>query len=432
MVYHKNKLFMKLNKSKLTAINFIILIFSLIIAFSFMEIVLGSIKLFQLDLKRSENQKILFNHLDKNKISFDKRSALEVYNGIKSEKIIFPKVVPGIKFDEFISLANISNSQIIDCNENGEYSIWRSDRYGFRNLDNIWDEKDLDIIFIGDSFTVGACVQNNQNISGNISKNYSKKILNLGVSGSGPLHQFAKLKEYTKSFKSEYLILIFYEGNDYKSLNTSKSTSPILYKYLENDNFSQNLISKQKIINKNLKQFIDLKEIEAQKRNFKKNELNTSILNYLSFSNFYKFYNLRSLITELLIKYDFVSNLRLFSNNKNKNKTFAIILDKFEEYAKNQNSEFIVVYMPSVERYGDKYNKISRLRLSKLDYIYKSITEIIVEKNIRYIDIKKKLFDEKKDINYLFPLKLAGYGHLSTKGYFEVSEVIYNFLYEKK
>ena len=76
---------MKLNKSKLTAINFIILIFSLIIAFSFMEIVLGSIKLFQLDLKRSENQKILFNHLDKNKISFDKRSALEVYNDIKSE-----------------------------------------------------------------------------------------------------------------------------------------------------------------------------------------------------------------------------------------------------------------------------------------------------------------------------------------------------------
>ena len=93
---------MKINKSKLTAINFIILIFSLIIAFSFMEIVLGSIKLFQLDLKRSENQKILFNHLDKNKISFDKRSALEVYNDIKSEKIIFPKVVPGIKFDEFI------------------------------------------------------------------------------------------------------------------------------------------------------------------------------------------------------------------------------------------------------------------------------------------------------------------------------------------
>ena len=88
--------------------------------------------------------------------------------------------------------------------------------------------------------------------------------------------------------------------------------------------------------------------------------------------------------------------------------------------------------MPSVERYGKEYNKVSRIRLNKLDYIYKSITEIFVDKNIRYIDLKKDLFDKKVAQDYLFPLELSGYGHLSERGYFEVSELIYNFLYEKK
>ena len=69
--------------------------------------------------------------------------------------------------------------------------------------------------------------------------------------------------------------------------------------------------------------------------------------------------------------------------------------------------------MPSVERYGKEYNKISNIRLNKLDYIYKSITEIFKNKNIRYIDLKKDLFDKNADQSYLFPLELSGYGHLS-------------------
>ena len=39
---------------------------------------------------------------------------------------------------------NTSNSETIFCNENG-YFIYQSDRYGFNNPDDQWDQKKLNI-----------------------------------------------------------------------------------------------------------------------------------------------------------------------------------------------------------------------------------------------------------------------------------------------
>ena len=413
--------------------NCILLILSIVISLSFIEIFLSSLKLYQVDLRRHENKNILYNHIQKKNLSFDKRTLFEVYGDFKEKENYFPKVPPSIQFESLLTFGNISNSKIIGCNENGKYTLWKSDRYGFRNTDELWDEKNLDIILFGDSFTNGACVESDENISGNLIKNHSKKIINFGISGTGPLDQYAILKEYTKNLNSKYLVIIFYEGNDYRSLNLTKKMQPILYKYLENDEFSQNLIFKQTIVDENLKKLINRKEIEAEKNDYKKDEFKSNIFEYLSFSNFYKFHNIRSLAAGLILsKFEPIAELRLFSNNKIKNNNFSKIIDKFKEFGENKNSELILVYMPSVERYGKEYNKVSRIRLNKLDYIHKSITEIFEDKNIRYIDLKKDLFDKKVPQDYLFPLELSGYGHLSKRGYFEVSEVIYNFLYEKK
>ena len=66
---------------------------------------------------------------------------------------------------------------------------------------------------------------------------------------------------------------------------------PILYKYLEKDEFSQSLILKQKTIDENLKNLINQKKLRQKKTIIKKDELKENIFDYLSFSNFYKFYN---------------------------------------------------------------------------------------------------------------------------------------------
>ena len=79
----------------------------------------------------------------------------------------------------------MSNVKTINCNENGHYSIYESDRYGFNNDDKIWD-KEIDYLVLGDSMVLGNCVNTNHIISSQL-MDITQKILNLGMAGNGPL-----------------------------------------------------------------------------------------------------------------------------------------------------------------------------------------------------------------------------------------------------
>ena len=83
---------------------------------------------------------------------------------------------------------------------------YKSDRYGFRNNDKIWD-KNPDTILIGDSFTHGAQVLDHDTIAGILNKN-NNITLNLGFGGAGPLSQYAILKEYISSKKTQKHCLV--------------------------------------------------------------------------------------------------------------------------------------------------------------------------------------------------------------------------------
>ena len=72
-------------------------------------------------------------------------------------------------------------------------------------------------ILIGDSFGLGVCIQNELYL-----KNIKKKVLNLSVSGSGPISQIALIKEFLKKFKTNKIIWLFYEGNDLLDLEIEK------------------------------------------------------------------------------------------------------------------------------------------------------------------------------------------------------------------
>ena len=51
--------------------------------------------------------------------------------------------------DKLMSLSGKSNTLTIQCNEDDYFAKYRSDRYGFRNPDEIWD-KEIDIVVLGD------------------------------------------------------------------------------------------------------------------------------------------------------------------------------------------------------------------------------------------------------------------------------------------
>ena len=53
--------------------------------------------------------------------------------------------------NKVLSFGGLSNSKIIHCNENGYFSSYTSDRYGFNNPDYVWDI-DPEIVIMGDSY----------------------------------------------------------------------------------------------------------------------------------------------------------------------------------------------------------------------------------------------------------------------------------------
>ena len=121
---------------------------------------------------------------------------------------------------------------------------------------NFWDNsilitKEIEFLITGDSYAEGQCVNYKDSISGNLksSINSNAGILNLGRSNNGPLVEYAVLKEYWPATKVKRVLWLYSEINDFNDLNNELKNS-ILLKYLQNKNFTQNLKSKQKEIDK--------------------------------------------------------------------------------------------------------------------------------------------------------------------------------------
>ena len=93
------------------------------------------------------SKKIKLYEKEKNN-KFDVRSKMQVYRDlIKKNSKITSVSAPSFMNDpnkKLFFLSGISNSKTISCNENGYYSIFESDRYGFNNPDNEWDKEEIE------------------------------------------------------------------------------------------------------------------------------------------------------------------------------------------------------------------------------------------------------------------------------------------------
>lgn len=74
--------------------------------------------------------------------------------------------------------------------------------------------------------------------------------------GMGPLMELATLREYAEPMNPDVVLWFYYEGNDLRGLVDEKQNS-ILMKYLEDENFTQNLIQRQPEITEHLKRIAD-------------------------------------------------------------------------------------------------------------------------------------------------------------------------------
>lgn len=331
---------------------------------------------------------------------YDTRTILEIFEDLKKEdaevKISLAPLINFYPNNEIFPLSNISNSKTILCNENGYYSVYTSDRYGFNNPDQEWNSDEIEYLLVGDSFTHGACVNRPEDIGSVLRILSGKSVLNLGYSANGPLIEYATLKEYLLP-KVKKVLWVYYEGNDFKDLK-NELKNKILKNYLTDNNFKQNLILKQSEIDK----LVDSKIKISVDPNHK-----------------IKKYILLSKTRSLLIK-NFNSKIKknLKDQKKKVPESFTNILKLAKDFVENNNSELYFIFLPrmsSKEIYNNKTYD---------DELYILVKQIVTELKIPFIDIKKEIYDLDGNVLRLLPLETLG-GHYNAKGYKKIAELIH-------
>ncbi len=298
----------------------------------------------------------------------------------KNTQIIFPNLGSLITNDDLTNIINnnsqiifgdVPNSKIILCNEDGEYVFFKSDKFGFRNNNKNYDNQNFKNgqmpILIGDSFGLGVCIEDKIYL-----KNLNDKILNLSVSGSGPISQIALINEYLIRFKTNKIIWLYYEGNDFLDLEIEMKNL-IFKKYLNSldkwpaYNYFKNINNTNKFLVNYIENLKKTKSIEG--------------------SSFKEIKYGKDFSLNRLIKLTAVRNI--FRNYKNHNnygqsKKLNTYLNSFNELNKillKKNIEVNFIFLPS-------YKTVARGKISQ------SIKDLkkILKTNFKNIEIYN--FDE--------------------------------------
>jgi len=333
--------------------------------------------------------------------SYDLRSKFEVYNDLKNdkEKVTLSMTAWSKIFldkNDLLPLSGLSNIKSILCNENGYYSSYLSDRYGFNNPDKEWDKKSIDYLVLGDSFAHGACVNRPNDISSVLRSLSKKNVLNLGISGNGPLTEYATLREY-KHTNVKNIIWIYFEGYDLADLINEKKNF-ILMNYIKDENFSQNLRSRN-----------DAKDKVVKK--ITKKEYNRIVEKY-SDDNKLKYKILKFIRLDKTKKVIFVNQVISEEINESVFKDFRDIMALTKIEADKMKSKLYFVYLPEFLRLSENYSNKN----------YYNVLKIVNDLDIPVIDLKKSLFDKEKNPFDLYPFGMNA--HFNVKGYRKSSQII--------
>ena len=334
----------------------------------------------------------------------NKENKINIINELKRSKDIdvvpsvFPQSLINKSLDLF-PLGGVSNTTTVFCKEGKEYSIYTSDRYGFNNTDDAWDNKNLSWFLVGDSFTQGSCVKQEETFASQILNITKKGAVSVGMSGNGPLIELATVKEYATHIKPKIVLWIYFERNDLEDLKKEKSDF-LLMKYM-NEDFSQNLYSKQKNIDKKLRENILKAEREYKNKKILKSK---KIKIYTAFQK----------IIRLQIVRDKMALDR--GLNFGVDPLFEKIISQAKSYINRWGGKLYFVYLPDKERYtSNKANDDNYLKR-------REVIELIQKLNIPVIDVHKDFFMKQNDPLSFYAHRI--YGHFNPEGYKKISEFI--------
>ena len=297
--------------------------------------------------------------------------------------------------EEIINLGGISNRLTLNCKELDYWSDYKSDRYGFNNPDFVWDNSQKTTFLIGDSFIHGACVKEKYTIQAKLRKFKSDiNVVGLGLSKNSLISEIGLINEYTENFDVKNIFIFYSEGNDLIDL-TAEYGNNILKKYLDEENFNQDLKNKQTEIDNNLIKFLDF-ELNRSKNSYK--------------GTFYKFLTLYNFRNTVILPYIYTGDMDLFKR----------VINRLELIQEKTNSRIFFVYMPEYFRFvvsetaNQTYKKKGELE------------KIIKESKIGYIDIVEELFSKTNDPLKYFPYRR--YVHYTKAAYEKIAIIIKNHI----
>lgn len=106
-----------------------------------------------------------------------------------------------------------ADAQLLYCNEGGGLVRYRSDRFGLRNDDGIWDEAIIDVALLGDSYVQGACVALADNLGGRLQAS-GRRVVNLGMAGNNAIHHAAVARAFLPALQARFAVLVFYPNDN--------------------------------------------------------------------------------------------------------------------------------------------------------------------------------------------------------------------------
>ena len=345
----------------------------------------------------------------KSGVEYDERSRLQVIlNCRKTTEDCFPSVPPNtfienrLKVGEsmLLPLSGVANTTIIGCNESGYYSIYETDQFGFRNPPGSWpDSVPIDLAFVGDSYTVGDCVNEGDYFVDMLRESYAH-VVNLAYGGSGPLFELAAIKEYLADRAVRNVFWVYFERNDLSDLDGVKNTD-VLLEYLK-PGFTQELASRHR-------------EIDAATREYLNGRINEKVNGRAVI-----FPNLRLLLWRIRhtqtgppqhvdrpMHYD----LSLFRK----------ILATAKQVVEKNGGRLVFVYLPEYERFN---REVSSAPWSGAG-MKTEVLEMVSSLGIDLIDIEPAFLAVKDPVD-LFPFRMQG--HYNKQGYSIVADEIYRYL----
>ncbi len=341
-------------------------------------------------------------------VSYDRRLPLEVITEERAKgRPLYPRIAPTwVSLQRFVSgnerivtFGNIAGTEVVDCNESGNYSISKMDEYGFRNPTGIWETKeDPTIMIVGDSFAYGSCVPDGIDVASNLRKEFPRTIT-LGQGGNGPLLELGALSEYALPARPKVVIWMFYEGNDFYNLREERQDE-LLLRYLEDD-FSQRLINRHTEIQDFLKGQVN------QLLAGHKPAVNRWVSERYAFKSVLTLFKLRTIVSKLFSRSE--SSIEPAESEWD-------LLGRVMRIAKSRTEEagaqFLLVSIPSWPQLAEGSDP--RVPRDKLINLYQSL-------GIDYLDIEH-LFRENQDWPRFYPFR--NYGHWNEEGYRFVAQAI--------